>query len=153
MFARSEAHPVFTIGYERREPEGFGELLASQGVRELVDVRDHPRSDKAGFSKSEMAWWLAELDPAIRYYHFQRFGVAKRTRDRYRSGAMTRDEFVANYERQLDRLPDDIVRLASVASAAPTALLCVEHDAGCCHRSVLAARIAAEADVYEVRHL
>lgn len=144
---------MFTAGYERRSPEEFGDLLVGAGVRTLVDVRDFPRASKRGFGKRQMAWWLSELEPSVRYYHFRCFGVAKRTRSRYGSGSMTRAEFVDAYEQQLGRLADDLARLAGLVTSSPTVLMCREHDANDCHRSVLAWRLTQMCDLDGVRHL
>lgn len=149
----NEPTKLFTVGYQRRTAADVGSLLSGMGVRTLVDVRDFPGSRKEGFSKKEMAWWLAELAPPVHYSHFRCFGVTKRIRDRYRSGEMPRDEFVDLYDRKLDDQLDDLLRLVGVATASPTALLCFEHDAHTCHRSVLAARLAEFDDIEEVVHL
>src|SRR4051812_16544300 len=44
MSEKIEDYPVYTIGHSTRRFEDFAAILASAGVREVVDVRRFPRS-------------------------------------------------------------------------------------------------------------
>jgi Protein of unknown function, DUF488 len=80
--------------------------------------------------------------PKLQYAEDARAGVGKRSRVR----------LAAAYEHRYTAEILDQADLGPVVAALPAALLCVERDAQACHRSLIAARLAAEHGA-EVRHL
>ena len=48
---------LYTIGYEGASVPGVARALQGAGVRTLIDVRDLPRSRRAGFTPSSTATW------------------------------------------------------------------------------------------------
>jgi uncharacterized protein (DUF488 family) len=131
---------LFTIGYERRTQPELIEQLKRAEVRTLIDVRAVASSRRAGFSKTLLA---AGLDEAgISYVHLRDLGAPKPGRIAARAGRTA--EMLRIYEGHLEE-PAAQLQLAAagdIARAGQTALLCLEAEAGHCHRRVVADRLA-----------
>ena len=154
MLARDDpgVERVATIGVYGWTLEAFLDALRSAGLARVLDVRQ-----RRGVRGPEYAWANAarlqqalaaagieyrhhkELAPTtelrrLQYREDERLGVGKRSRTELAP------EYIERYTREiLDRAD-----LAPVVAALPAALLCVERDPEACHRSLVAARLAAE---------
>ena len=151
---------VATIGVHGWTLDEFLAALRAQGATTVLDVRQ-----RRGLRGSEYAWANAarlqaaladsgigyrhvkELAPTtelreLQYAEDEKSGVGKRSR------SQLAPEYVSRYtEEILDR-----VDLEPVVAELPAALLCVELEPAACHRSLIAARLAAEHGV-SVTHL
>jgi uncharacterized protein (DUF488 family) len=155
---------VTTIGVYGFTAERFLETLRDAGVRLLLDVRQ-----RRGVRGAEYAWAnskrlqaaLAEASIAYRhhpelapttelrrlqYAEDDRRGVGKRSRTEL--APAYRDRYTAEILDHVDLEP----LVASLPSEGAAALFCVERDPDACHRSLIAARLAAEHDL-EITHL
>ena len=153
-----------TIGVYGFTAERFLEKLRGAGVRLLLDVRQ-----RRGVRGAEYAWanskrlqaalaeagiayrHLPELAPTtelrrLQYAEDDRRGVGKRSRTEL--APAYRDRYTAEILDHVDLEP----LVASLPSEGAAALFCVERDPEACHRSLIAARLAAEHDL-EIKHL
>lgn len=136
---------IFTIGYERSTVSEFIAALQQAGVERVIDVRAVPLSRKPGFSKNILKAGLAEA--GIEYVHLKPLGTPPDGRAAARAGKQSELERI--YAAQLD-LPEAIVaaeQMRELAEAKPSALLCFERDPLACHRSLLLAAVASDADI------
>ena len=133
--------PVATIGYERSPQSAVIERLKAAGVELLVDVRAIAASRRAGFSKTLLGGSLREA--GIDYLHLRDLGTPKAGREAARAGRIA--EMQAIFEQQLETPAAGLAleRAIEESAARPTALLCYEAQAGCCHRRIVAERIQA----------
>ena len=135
---------IFTIGYEgTTQPELIAALKAA-GVERLIDVRAVPLSRKPGFSKNILAAGLAEA--GIEYILLRALGTPPAGREAARKGRHA--EMARIYADQLD-LPEAIVaaeQMRELAAEKSSALLCFERDPATCHRSLLLAALAPDAE-------
>jgi uncharacterized protein (DUF488 family) len=131
---------LFTIGYERLLPGALVAELEAAGVRRVIDVRFRPQSRRPGMSKTRLGTLLAEH--GIAYEHRRALGTPPDLRSLYRAGRTA--EAAAGYRRHLEATAaDELGALAHELGRPPaTALLCLEADPACCHRSVVAAALA-----------
>ncbi len=129
---------VFTIGYEGKSIEEFIAQLKKAGVKRVVDVRHITSSRKRDFSKTRFSELLAK--GGIEYVGMRELGTPDEVRRFYKGGGDVK-EFRRMYEAYLATVPEAIERLASAASARPTAIMCYENDVATCHRFVLAKRL------------
>lgn len=132
--------PLVTLGYEARTAPGMAAELKAAGVEVLIDVRAVASSRKAGFSKSILAATLAEH--GIEYLHLKGLGTPKAGRDAARGGRPS--EMRAIYDAHMENEPQaqaDLRRAAEVAADRKAALLCLEADPSCCHRTLVADRL------------
>ena len=134
------ARTLSTIGYEGKTIDEFLDELSSAGVELLIDVRAVAASRRPGFSKTALAGALKER--GIDYVHLRALGTPKEGREAARKGRIA--EMHAIFESQL-QTPEAELAMAQAQEAAGerhSALLCFERDAACCHRAVIAERLA-----------
>lgn len=135
---------LFTIGYESTTMGEFLAALQAAGVERVIDVRAVPNSRRPGFSKTPLRNALAEV--GIDYVHLRALGTPAAGREAARKG--WHEELKRIYAAQLD-LPEAMVAAAQMlelAAEKPSALLCYERDPAGCHRSILIAAAAREAE-------
>ena len=129
----------------------MGEFIAAletAGVERVIDVRALPLSRRPGFSKTPLKGALAEA--GIDYVHLRALGTPAAGRDAARKGR--HDELKRIYAGQLE-LPEAIAEGAQMLELArdrPSALLCFEREPAACHRTLLLAAVAPEAEVVEL---
>lgn len=136
---------IFTIGYEATTVPEFIAALQEAGVARVIDVRAVPLSRKPGFSKYILKAGLAEA--GIDYVHLKPLGTPPDGRAAARAGR--HDDLKRIYAAQLD-LPEAIVvaeQMLELAAERPSALLCFEREPAQCHRSLLLAAVASDAEV------
>lgn len=139
---------IFTIGYEGATQDELVGALQQAGVGRLIDVRAVPLSRKPGFSKNVLAAGLRA--GGIDYVHLKALGTPPAGREAARKG--DRAGLEASYAGQL-ALPEAMVQAAQMLDLAremPSALLCFERDPHRCHRSLLIAAVAREAEVVDL---
>ncbi len=139
---------IFTIGYEATTMSDFIAALTSAGVERVIDVRALPLSRRPGFSKSPLRAALAEA--GIGYVHLKALGTPASGREAARKGR--HDDLQRIYAGQLE-LPEAIAQGAQMLELAlekPSALLCYERDPAACHRSLLLAAVAPDAQVVDL---
>jgi uncharacterized protein (DUF488 family) len=139
---------IFTIGYEATTMSEFIAALNKAGVRRVIDVRALPLSRRPGFSKTSLAASLAEA--GIGYVHLKALGTPKAGRDAAKKGDVATLE--AAYDGQL-ALPEAQAQAAimlGLAAEMPSALLCYERDPCHCHRTLLLAAVAEDAEVIDL---
>lgn len=141
---------LHTIGYQGRDRESFVAALLAAGVATLIDVRAAPHSRKPGFSKSQLARSLQEA--GIVYLHLVALGNPPAGREAGKAGRQEdyRREMAAQLDS--DAGQGDLRKAAEHAIAAPSCLMCFEADAAQCHRSLVAARLAAQHG-FEIHHI
>jgi uncharacterized protein (DUF488 family) len=146
---------IATIGVYGFDRDSFLAALGEAGVDLVLDVRQ-----RRGVRGSEYAWANAArlqealAEAGIRYTHMKELAPTTAMReaqyredDRRGEGKRSRtelaDEYVRLYTEQvLD--PADLEPVVRWIGTSSAALLCVERDPEACHRSLIAARLAAE---------
>ena len=126
---------IFTVGYQGRSPEGLVQLLRSEGVEVVVDVRSAPRSVRREFDRTNLEPFLPRN--GIGYFHLPQLGGL-------REG--TYQEHMASEEFRLG-----MESLQGIARERPTAIMCMEPRPSSCHRRFIARRLTELG--WEVIHL
>jgi uncharacterized protein (DUF488 family) len=129
---------IFTIGHSTRPIEEFIELLQSNGVKQLVDIRTIPKSRRnPQFNTESLDASLARA--SIAYVHMKALGGLRHPRkDSANLGWRN-----ASFRGYADHMQtpefraaiDQVIRLAG---EKPTALMCAEAVPWRCHRSLVA---------------
>lgn len=141
-----------SVGYERHKDSAeFAQLLRAAGVERLIDVRELPISRRRGYAKTALG--EAMKGEGIEYVHMRDLGNPKPYRDLYKSGKVEEGRrLYTDYLHQEQR--EALELLASMLPEKKTALMCVEHDAAVCHRTVilesLRSELGLELDVAEL---
>jgi len=140
---------LYTVGYERRDIDGFIALLHSHRVDELIDVRLTPSSRKPGFSKTRLSTALA--DGGIDYRHLRELGNPRENRDGFRRRQQTAFDAYRAHLGNGSRHAVDVV--VDAAEARSVALLCFERDVTTCHRRIIVEVVQDKAPSLPVLHL
>jgi uncharacterized protein (DUF488 family) len=114
----------------------------------VIDVRAVPNSRRPGFSKTPLRNALAEA--GIEYFHFRALGTPADGRAAARAGR--KDDLERIYAGQLE-LPEAMAQSAQMIELAkekPSAVLCYERDPAECHRTLLLASVAPDAEVIDL---
>lgn len=139
---------IWTIGYEQATVPAVMTALREAGVEVLADVRALPLSRRPGFSKTALAANAREA--GIDYVHFRALGTPPDGRAAARRNDLAALERI--YEGQLE-LPGAIAagaQLADLAQKQNVALLCYEHEARGCHRTLLRRATLPEFEVVDL---
>ena len=126
----------------------FLAALEEAGVERVIDVRAVPNSRRPGFSKTPLRNALSET--GIDYVHLRSLGTPADGRAAARAGH--HDDLRRIYAGQLE-LPEAIAESAQMldlAAEKASALLCYERDPAACHRTLLLAAVAPEAEVVDL---
>jgi uncharacterized protein (DUF488 family) len=143
---------VATIGVYGFTADAYLAALRGAGVPRVLDVRQ-----RRGVRGSEYAWanskrlQAALADAGIEYEHHPELAPTTELRQlqyaedaRQGVGKRSRSTLAPEYVERYTREILDQVDLSEVAERLPAALMCVERDPEACHRSLVAARLAAE---------
>jgi uncharacterized protein (DUF488 family) len=116
--------------------------LQAAGVRVLIDIRAVPNSRKPGFSKRILA--ASAQARGLRYVHLQALGTPKAGRQAARAGRAAEMAEIFGAHLATPAAQAGLAAARDVARAAPSCLLCFERDFHFCHRTIVAAAIAAQ---------
>src|SRR5688500_8982336 len=126
---------VFSIGFTKTTAQRFFERLKDAGVRTVLDVRIHNKSQLSGFAKSDdLSYFLKELG-GINYQHLPLLAPEEGLLADYRAGKIKWDV----YERQFIELMRvrNIESRLSPDQLADACLLCSEDKPHRCHRRLV----------------
>jgi uncharacterized protein (DUF488 family) len=144
---------IATIGVYQSSLGDFLDKLRRHRVAMVVDVRQRRGVRGRVYAWANSLRLQAELKQAeIRYRHAPELAPTTELRqlqyredERLKVGKRSRVELAEAYRRRYRREILDRVDLGAVLESLPddavSALLCVERDAGACHRSLIAARL------------
>jgi len=135
--ARSGKPDVFTIGHSTRPIDEFIELLRSNGVKQLIDIRTIPKS------RHNPQFNIDALDASLRaagihYVHTKELGGLRHAkRDSINLGWRNVSfHGYADYM-QTPEFTGGLDRAVTLAQKKPTALMCAEAVPWRCHRSLV----------------
>jgi uncharacterized protein (DUF488 family) len=129
---------VWTIGHSTRSLEELVALLEAHGIQAVADVRRYPGSRRwPHFAPEPLAAALAAR--GIEYVWLPDLGGRRRPRPDSRNTAWRSDAFrgYADYM-ETEAFAEALDRLANVACALRTAVMCAEAVWWRCHRGLIA---------------
>jgi len=131
---------VYKAGYEGLMVDGFMDSLLRSGIAQLIDVRCNPVARRYGFHKSTLQRVCADL--GLDYAHIPDLGIPSERRQDL-GGQKSYAKLFDWYESELGTGKKAAVAQAmGLVKTKPSALMCVEADPACCHRTRLAIHIA-----------
>jgi uncharacterized protein (DUF488 family) len=143
MAASKNPLTIFTIGHSTHPIEKFVELLQSNGVKQLIDIRTIPKSRRnPQFNSDALA---ASLHAAkIAYVHMKDLGGLRHPRKDSINTGWRNDSFrgYADYM-QTEEFAEALARAIALAEKCPTALMCAEAVPWRCHRSLVSDALLA----------
>jgi len=126
---------TFTIGFTRKTAEQFFGLLASHGVKKVLDVRLNNVSQLSAFAKkNDLQFFLKELC-GVEYETIPDWIPTKQMLQAYKNKDISWQDYELRFldlmqKRQIERLVDlDLLKGGC--------LLCSEHEPHFCHRRLV----------------
>jgi uncharacterized protein (DUF488 family) len=143
---------LFTIGFTQKNAERFFGLLKDNHVTKLVDIRLKPDVQLSGFArKVDLPYFMRELVGGS-YLHLPELAPTAEIMEQHRS-RKNWPEFASAFNALMDerRIPADLDR--AMFEQERCCLLCSEHLAKDCHRTLVAERLATVWGDVRVTHL
>ncbi len=129
---------IWTIGHSTHPIEEFIEILQTNGIKTVADVRSLPGSRKyPRFNKENLEKSLPEN--GIKYIHLPKLGGRRKVKKDSANTAWEHPAFrgFADYM-DTDEFTSGINELIQIASKKKTAIMCAEVLWWRCHRSMIA---------------
>lgn len=126
---------VYTIGYEGKDIEDFIDILNKYDIKQIIDVRSHPKSRKKVFSQEPLKDKLFEK--SVKYEHLPGLGGLDE-KDYHR--VMEKKEWKKAFE-----------ELKSLIEKRKSAMMCLEKNPMKCHRRFISEKLEGEG--WEVIHI
>jgi uncharacterized protein (DUF488 family) len=143
---------LLTIGFTQKSAERFFDLLASNGVNMLLDIRLNPDGQLSGFAKrGDLPFFLRHLTNC----DYQHLPILAPTQEIMAD--VRKDHDWMSYTRRFEALMDDRYVPDALDRALfeqhVCCLLCSEAKPAQCHRDLVAKRLQRVWDDVEVVHL
>jgi uncharacterized protein (DUF488 family) len=131
---------VYTIGYEGIMVDGLLDLLLRAGIQRLIDVRCNPIARRYGFHKTTLKRLCEDVD--VEYLHIPSLGIPSAWRADLDDPASYQRLFFRYEQEILPAQQPSVANVAKLLAEKPSAVMCMEADHTCCHRSRLAAMVS-----------
>ena len=142
---------IFTIGFTKKSAKEFFEILKTNNIEQIIDIRLNNTSQLAGFTKKDnLKYFLKELC-GIDYCHFIFLAPTKEIRDRYIK-SKDWDVYIKEYIELLDNRKV-LDKLDKSYFKRKSCFLCSEASANHCHRRLLVEYLKGHWDYVEIVHL
>lgn len=141
---------IYTIGYEGLSSVRFLDILRTNQIELLVDVRALPLSRKKGFSKNSLR--IALEEHSVDYLHAKEFGCPNVIRNHYKANKDW-DWYTTHFLEHLATLDGEVEDFIPTVLQQRCALMCFEADHQFCHRHFIAERVAQFQEGLQVIHL
>lgn len=142
---------VYSIGFTEKSAEKFFNLIKSQPIKTLIDVRLNNVSQLAGFAKKkDLQYFLRELCN-VDYVHTLDLAPTKEILDPYKKGNVSWETYEDNFmnlmaKRNVERIDKELI--------SDGCLLCSEHKPHHCHRRLVLEYLNNQWNTnFEVKHL
>ncbi|MFM2033103.1 MAG: hypothetical protein RLZZ297_1868 [Chloroflexota bacterium] len=142
---------VYTIGFTKKSAAVFFETLRSSGARRIVDIRLNNVSQLAGFAKKDDLAYFARTICAMDYVAEPLLAPTQALLDGQRKQHQPWSTFAPQFT--------ELLRSRAVERSVPRTLLdggvllCSEHHAHECHRSIVVAYLQEQWGPFAVTNL
>ncbi len=127
---------IYTIGFTKASARDFFEKLKLEKIEQLIDVRLNNTSQLAAFAKKDdLAYFLLEIC-GIQYKHEPLLAPTQEILDQYKKQKGSWDIYSDRFLKLMnDRNVKDVLNREMFSKRS--VLLCSEHEANHCHRSLV----------------
>lgn len=142
---------VYTIGFTKKSAAEFFNLLISNRVKKIIDIRLNNSSQLAGFTKGkDLAYFLKTISN-IEYVHKPEYAPTKELLNDYKKGKTKWADYETAYLELLHKrhILDDI----DYSIFENACLLCSEPTAEKCHRRLFANYLSENNSHIKVIHI
>lgn len=145
---------IFTIGYTQKSAEEFFDLLMTNKVECLIDVRLNNSSQLAAFTKHRDLEYFLKVIANINYIHNVKYAPTKDILDDYKKGKISWQTYEVQYKKLIsERKVENLFKNDIKDKYSNICFLCSEFDPKHCHRRILAKYLKNILKEIEVIHL
>jgi uncharacterized protein (DUF488 family) len=142
---------IYSIGFTKKNARSFFEILKSNGIKKLIDVRLNNVSQLAGFAKrDDLEYFLNEICN-IKYIHLSQFAPTKEILDDYKKKKISWREYENRYNLLLNERR--VEKSVNINELDMSCFLCSEHIADQCHRRLAIEYLKSHYPEIEIVHL
>ena len=144
---------IFTIGSTRKTAEDFFELLKSEGVTKIIDVRLNNTSQLLGFAKYPDIEYFTKKILHGEYFHDKKFAPSEKILSRYKKNIINWDDYEREFAELMNYRDIDTYIADKYSTQENYCLLCTEPTPEYCHRRLVAEKIREVLEDVEIVHL
>ena len=151
MDAEEKQPRLYTIGFTKKTAETFFNLLRTNGIKKVIDVRLENTAQLAGFSKKDdLQFFLKEICQCG-YEHRPNWAPTKDLLKRYQDKQTPWNDYETEFAGIMQAR--DAMANLELAAVEDCCLLCSEPTPEHCHRRLLAERIKMKFPNIRIIHL
>lgn len=144
---------IFTIGFTKKSAKSFFEIIKSNKIKTVIDIRLNTNSQLAGFSKgSDLEYFLEEICKCG-YCHETIFSPTKELKDSFQAKKISLIQFETDYMQLMKERNALTYYEEQYAKVDSICLLCSEDTPEHCHRRILAEVISSKYPDTIIKHL
>ena len=129
---------LYTIGFTQKSAQQFFEMIKSNGIDMLIDIRLNNKSQLAGFTKGDdLQYFLKEICNC-KYRHCIEYAPTKEILDNYKKKIIDWDEYVMQYIPLMQKRNSVASFIEQFGKYNSICLLCSEATPTQCHRRLFA---------------
>ena len=144
---------IYTIGFTKKSAEQFFEIIKSNKIQLLIDVRLNNKSQLAGFSKGNDLRYFLKKICNTQYIHCVEFAPTQELLSAYQKKKISWGQYVEQFNMDLELRGDYLNFPERFKQYDRVCLLCSEPTAEQCHRRLVAEKIKDKFHDLSVIHL
>lgn len=144
---------LYTLGFTQKSAQQFFELIKSNNIDMLVDIRLNNKSQLAGFTKGDDLRYFLDKICNCKYRHCIEYAPTKDILGNYKKKVISWDEYVTQYIPLMQKRDAVQKFVEEFGDYKSVCLLCSEPTPINCHRRLLSEMIVAECPGITVKHI
>ncbi len=142
---------IYTIGFTQKSAEDFFNLLISNHIKKLVDIRLNNSSQLAGFTKGRDLKYFLSVIGNIEYIHAPEYAPSKELLNDYKQKRIEWSIYENRYNELLSQR--QVISSIDFADFHNACLLCSESTAEYCHRRLFVEYLKIHHSTIKIKHL
>jgi len=141
---------LYTIGFSQKSAEEFFNILESNNVIRLIDIRLNNKSQLAGFTNVKHLPYFLRIH-GIEYLYRSDFAPSKELLNGYKNKSISWQGYEIEYSKII--IQRNLIDKIDWNIFKDSVLLCSEPKAEQCHRRLLAEHLAQKKSDIKIKHL
>lgn len=142
---------LFTIGYAKKSAEKFFNIISSNDIEIVADVKLYNSTQSAGFCKSADLQYFLKKICACNYIELKNLAPNPALFENYKNGSTSWNEYERIYNRFLDSEAN--LDFFYAFKNKRICILCAESAPTYCHRRLIAEKVAKIYNDVNIKHL
>ncbi len=142
---------LFTIGYAKKSAEKFFNIISSNDIEIVADVRLYNSTQSAGFCKSADLQYFLKKICGCNYIELKNLAPNSALFENYKNGSTSWNEYERIYNRFLDSEAN--LDFFYAFKNKRICILCAESAPTYCHRRLIAEKVAKIYNDVNIKHL